>query len=144
MRPNLLVKFLIILVGLTLLSNCTKYGTVVTGSVDNITVGLAVKPAKPTTGDNQFKVLLTDAGGPIQDAAVTVSYFMPAMGSSMPVMQGSAPAAASAPGEYVATLNLPMEGNWTITIMAGIPSKQTVRVQFRIMTGSSRLLFQGE
>ncbi len=124
------------------LAQCQKYGGMTGGVVDGVEVGLAIKPAKPVAGENQFKVMFKDPSGPIQNAKVRVAYFMPAMGT-MPVMQGGAPGAASAPGEYTATLNLPMEGNWTITVRAEIPGKGEIVAAFRIRTGSATVAFEG-
>lgn len=123
---------------------CTQFGEMSKGNVQNgIEVGLALKPAEPRSGDNDFKVSLKGPSGSVENAAVTVTYFMPAMGT-MAAMKGSAQAKPVGSGEYVAALNLPMEGDWTITVSASLPDGQTITARFQIRTGSSSVQFLGQ
>ncbi len=123
---------------------CARFGETGKGAVQNgIEVGLAVKPAEPRVGDNDFKVALKGPSGPIENTAVTVTYFMPAMGT-MAAMKGSASAKPSGSGEYVATLGLPMEGDWTITVDATPPNTHPIAARFHIRTGSAFVQFLGE
>lgn len=104
-------------------------------------VGLSIKPAKPVSGENQFQISLKNEKGPIDGAKVTVDYFMPAMGT-MPEMQGSSAAEPSGKGIYVATMTLPMEGNWTITVRAMPPSGEPLLARFGIRTGAEAITSQ--
>lgn len=137
----ILLAILVIVTGLT---GCgSRYGEPVSGKVEpDITVSLSIQPEKPRAGENKFKVLLKDPNGPIQNANVRVEYFMPAMGT-MPVMQSGSAGTPSSPGEYIATLKLPMEGTWTITVQAEIPGKGKVAAVYGIRTGSQTVTFEG-
>lgn len=123
----------------------SKYGDPVSGKIGNdITVGLAVQPTKPRVGDNGFKVTLQKATAPIENANVQVSYFMPAMGT-MPAMQGSNLAKPTGnKGEYETSLNLPMEGSWTITVTTEVPGQPPIRAEYHLRTGSPSLTFAGD
>ena len=123
----------------------SKYGEPVSGKVGNdITIGLAVQPIKPQAGDNEFKVILQKANAPVENANVQVSYFMPAMGT-MQAMQGSSQAKPTGKqGEYETSLNLPMEGSWTITVTAEVPGQPPIRANYHLRTGTSSITFAGE
>jgi len=123
---------------------CARFGDVAKGKVQNGTeVSLALKPAEPRMGGTDFKVSLQGPNGPIENAPVTVTYFMPAMGM-MAEMKGSTPAKSSGGGEYVATLDLPMEGDWTVIVNASPANAQTITARFQIRTGSSTIRFLGQ
>ncbi len=81
-------------------------------------VEAALRPDPPKEKGNALVVRLADqAGKPVEDAEVTVTYVMPAMGS-MPEMRGTAEVSAKGGGRYDARFDLPMGGSWTLEVKA--------------------------
>lgn len=67
----------------------------------------------PHTGDNPLQLDITDQhGDPAAPDRVSVEPAMPQMGHAVP----PATATAGTPGHYRATVNLPMPGQWEITV----------------------------
>lgn len=75
-------------------------------------------PDPPKTGDNQLEATVKDAGGrPIDDADVTVQFFMPAMPTmNMPPMRSEARLAPAAGGVYRGSGQVMMAGRWDVTV----------------------------
>jgi hypothetical protein len=75
-------------------------------------------PDPPRTGENQFEVRVTDAAGqPIEDAAVTVTFFMPAMPSmNMPAMRNAVTLVPSGNGAYSGAGQVLTAGRWDVTV----------------------------
>ena len=83
-------------------SNSTATGkTVKTGTANNLTVTLATETGVLKDGDNDFTLTFADASGkPVDVGAVSVNFFMPAMGT-MPAMNDAATLTTSGtPGVY--------------------------------------------
>jgi Cu(I)/Ag(I) efflux system membrane fusion protein/cobalt-zinc-cadmium efflux system membrane fusion protein len=80
-------------------------------------------PDPPKTGDNQLEATVKDAGGkPIDDAEVTVQFFMPAMPTmNMPAMKSDAKLAPAGGGVYRGSGQVMMAGRWdaTVTVVRG-------------------------
>jgi RND family efflux transporter MFP subunit len=80
-------------------------------------------PDPPKTGDNQFEAIVTDASGkPVDDADVTVRFYMPAMPTmNMPPMQNETKLSPAGRGVYRGTGQIMMAGQWdtTITVSRG-------------------------
>jgi nitrogen fixation protein FixH len=80
-------------------------------------------PDPPKTGDNQLEATVKDArGNPIDDAEVTVQFFMPAMPTmNMPAMKSDAKLAPAGGGVYRGTGQVMMAGRWdaTVTVVRG-------------------------
>jgi Cu(I)/Ag(I) efflux system membrane fusion protein len=80
-------------------------------------------PDPPKTGDNQLEATVKDAGGrPIDDAEVTVQFFMPAMPTmNMPAMRSEAKLAPAGGGIYRGSGQVMMAGRWdaTVTVVRG-------------------------
>jgi len=78
-------------------------------------------PAK--TGDNELEATVKDAGGkPIDDAEVTVQFFMPAMPTmNMPAMRSEAKLTPAGGGIYRGSGQVMMAGRWdaTVTVVRG-------------------------
>jgi RND family efflux transporter MFP subunit len=78
-------------------------------------------PAK--VGDNQLEAIVKDASGkPIDDADVTVQFFMPAMPTmNMPAMRSEAKLSPAGGGAYRGMGQVMMAGRWdaTVTVMRG-------------------------
>jgi Cu(I)/Ag(I) efflux system membrane fusion protein len=70
------------------------------------------------TGDNALEATVTDSGGKaIDDATVTVQFFMPAMPTmNMPAMRSEATLAAAGSGVYRGTGQIMMAGRWDATV----------------------------
>ncbi len=86
-----------------------------------ITFRTVPEPAK--TGDNQLEATVKDAAGkPIDDAEVTVQFFMPAMPTmNMPAMKSDAKLAPAGGGVYRGNGQVMMAGRWdaTVTVVRG-------------------------
>jgi RND family efflux transporter MFP subunit len=80
-------------------------------------------PDPPKTGDNQLEATVKDATGkPIDDADVTVQFFMPAMPTmNMPAMKSDAKLAPAGGGVYRGSGQVMMAGRWdaTVTVVRG-------------------------
>jgi RND family efflux transporter MFP subunit len=77
-------------------------------------------PDPPKTGDNQFEAVVKDATGkPIDDADVTVQFFMPAMPTmNMPAMHSETKLSSVGGGTYRAPGQVLMSGRWEVTVTA--------------------------
>ena len=86
-----------------------------------ITFRTVPEPAK--TGDNQLEATVKDAAGkPIDDAEVTVQFFMPAMPTmNMPAMKSEAKLTPAGSGVYRGSGQVMMAGRWdaTVTVVRG-------------------------
>jgi Cu(I)/Ag(I) efflux system membrane fusion protein/cobalt-zinc-cadmium efflux system membrane fusion protein len=86
-----------------------------------ITFRTVPDPAK--TGDNELEATVKDAGGkPIDDAEVTVQFFMPAMPTmNMPAMRSEAKLTPAGGGIYRGSGQVMMAGRWdaTVTVVRG-------------------------
>jgi hypothetical protein len=80
-------------------------------------------PDPPKTGDNQLEAVVKDASGkPIDDAQVSVQFYMPAMPTmNMPAMRSEAKLSAAGNGTYRGAGQVMMAGRWdaTVTVTRG-------------------------
>jgi hypothetical protein len=80
-------------------------------------------PDPPKTGENLLEATVKDAGGkPIDDADVSVQFFMPAMPTmNMPAMRSEAKLAPVGGGVYRGNGEVMMAGRWdaTVTVVRG-------------------------
>ena len=80
-------------------------------------------PDPPRTGDNQLEATVRDASGKaIDDADVSVQFFMPAMPTmNMPAMRSEAKLTPAGAGVYIGTGQVMMAGPWeaTVTVVRG-------------------------
>ena len=80
-------------------------------------------PDPPKTGDNQLEATVKDASGkPVDDAEVTVQFFMPAMPTmNMPAMRSEAKLSPAGGGVYRGSGQVMMAGRWdaTVTVTRG-------------------------
>ena len=76
-------------------------------------------PDPPKTGENQLEVTVKDATGkPIDDAEVSVQFFMPAMPTmNMPAMRSEAKLSPAGKGVYRGTGQVMMAGRWDATVI---------------------------
>ena len=96
-------------------------------------IALQPQPAPRRTGENQFEVSVKDESGQtIDDADVSLDFFMPAMPSmKMPEMRSSAKLTPAGKGVYRGKGAIGMAGQWdvTVVVMRGgqrLGSKQTI------------------
>jgi Cu(I)/Ag(I) efflux system membrane fusion protein/cobalt-zinc-cadmium efflux system membrane fusion protein len=86
-------------------------------------IALRTVPDPPTTGENQFEATVTDANGKaIDDAEVSVQFYMPAMPTmSMPAMKSETKLSPAGGGVYRGTGQVMMAGKWdaTVTVTRG-------------------------
>ncbi len=75
-------------------------------------------PDPPRAGRNAFEVSVRgEAGAPLVDGQVRVTFFMPAMPAmNMPAMRESASLAHEGGGVYRGTGTVPRAGNWQVTV----------------------------
>jgi len=89
-------------------------------SPSSASINIVVKttPDPPTTGENQFEVRVSDAGGaPIDNAEVTLQFFMPAMPTmNMPAMRNEVKLPAAGHGVYRGPGQVLMAGRWETTV----------------------------
>lgn len=86
-------------------------------------ITFATVPDPPKTGENQLEATVKDASGkPIDDAEVSVQFFMPAMPiMNMPAMKSDAKLSPAGGGVYRGTGQLMTAGRWdtTVTVTRG-------------------------
>jgi hypothetical protein len=92
-------------------------------------------PEQPRAGDNAVSVRLTATDGTaISDAAVTATYFMPAMPAmSMPEMRDSFELVPQGDGRYSGNVRLSMGGTWMVTVVAKRGEESVARKVFNIV-----------
>jgi hypothetical protein len=127
-----------------LFSSCQNQSPMTKGKVEGYEVGLSTSPAKPVEGSNQFKVFVHDASGkPVNGARVVVEYFM-SPGPNAPLIRGSASARESRGGEYTTEMNLPKEGEWTVSVHVAPPKgNDLLDANFELSTGHYGARFIG-
>ena len=76
-------------------------------------------PETPKMGDNTFEVMVRQNGKPVDDANVSVEFFMPAMPQmNMKEMRTTADLTPAGNGMYRGMDQVMMAGNWDVTVMA--------------------------
>jgi hypothetical protein len=91
-----------------------------TTSTAQVDIVFHTVPDPPKTGDNQLEAVIKDAAGkPIDDAEVSVQFFMPAMPTmNMPAMRSETKLARVGGGAYRAPGQVLMAGRWEVTVTA--------------------------
>ena len=101
----------------------------------SLRVTVTPEPESPRTGENELRIQLADpAGAPVERAEVHVGWKMAAMGS-MPEMVGHAAAERRAPGDYLAQVDLPMNGTWRLEIDVRPAGGEAIRLEGSLTTG---------
>lgn len=105
---------------LTLVTSLAFAAAPQTAKAGKFTVALTTHPAPPTVGENHVTLTVSDGKKPVTGADVSLHLDM--VGMSMPADVKATP--GSEEGQYVATANLSMEGEWkltaTVNAMAGM------------------------
>ncbi len=109
----------------------------VSAQAGRFTVEVTSQPSPPKVGENVLILKITNSGKPLSGAGVSVHLDM----TSMPMPADAQAAASSNAGEYGATINLSMAGQWTIAVavrqMAGMPMAGDGTAHFLIETDKS-------
>jgi Cu(I)/Ag(I) efflux system membrane fusion protein len=97
-------------------------------------VGVAIDPAIPRVGTHQLTVEVLDASrAPIVDVVVDAYAEMAAMGA-MAAMRAPVELELIAPGQLEGVLQLPMRGEWPLTVVIRSPTHGDARLQFDLAT----------
>jgi hypothetical protein len=104
--------------------SCSSGGTGSSGKTiksgpagNNLTATLSSADGVLRNGKNTFTLTFADAGGkPMDVGAVSVNFFMPAMGSMAAMNDPATLTTTGTPGVYSGTVNLQMAGEWQIQI----------------------------
>jgi RND family efflux transporter MFP subunit len=90
-----------------------------TAVVSSTQITFRTVPDPPKTGDNQLEATVKDAAGkPVDDAEVTVQFFMPAMPTmNMPAMRSEAKLAPAGGGMYRGNGQVMTAGRWDATVI---------------------------
>ena len=96
-------------------------------------IGVKTDPSTPRVGDNRLIVDLREPSGNPVSVAIDAYAEMPAMGA-MQAMRVPADLKETAPGRYEGSINLPMRGEWPLTMLFNTPQGQPVRMQFDLAT----------
>jgi hypothetical protein len=91
--------------------------TVKSGTVNNLTVTLATPDGTIKNGANDFTLTFADASGrPVDVGAVSVNFFMPAMGTMAAMNDAATLTTSGTPGIYNGKVKLQMGGEWQVQI----------------------------
>lgn len=103
-------------------------------SAAQIQIAFTTQPSPPRKGDNTVRITLTGPDSkPVNDAKVTVTFFMaamPAMG--MPAEHAQATLTSAGNGAYSGSLQLPSGGSWQVTVTAQHAGQTIATKQFSI------------
>jgi hypothetical protein len=105
------------------------------GAIEELVIDYRGTPNPPHAGDNEVEVTVHQANGrPLQDAEVTVTYYMPAMASmNMPEMRAVFPLTPQGSGRYAGKTQLSMGGTWLITVTVSQAGKRVGRKELTLM-----------
>jgi len=100
-------------------------------AAQNATLVMTTEPTPPRKGSNQISIALHDSfGAPIDDADVSIVFYMPAMPQmGMAAMRRVANASPAGKGVYTATINLDSGGGWQVSVSASKAGQQVAALQ---------------
>ena len=95
------------------------------------TIEMKTEPSPPRKGKNNITLVLRDSfGSPIDDANVSVVFYMPPMAEmGMAAMRRVATASARGNGTYTASINLDSGGGWQVSVSASKAGQQVATLQ---------------
>jgi hypothetical protein len=104
-------------------------------SAERLDIAFRSQPDPLRTGDNTLEVTVRDPKGqPIADAAVTVTFFMPAMPSmNMPAMRNQAKLPPAGGGVYRGSGQVMMAGRWDVTVEVSRGGERLGSRQFAVV-----------
>ena len=89
-----------------------------TATVNNLTITLATDDGVIKRGDEEFTLSFADASGKAVDAgAVSLNFFMPAMGSMSAMNDPATLTTTGTPGVYRGKAKIEMAGEWQVQIV---------------------------
>jgi hypothetical protein len=90
-----------------------------TGTASGADITFKSDPESPRTGDNTFEVMVMQDGKPVDDATVSVEFFMAAMPQmNMAEMRNKTDLKPAGNGVYRGNGQVVMAGSWDVTVMA--------------------------
>lgn len=95
-------------------------GTPQAAATENRALDITFKsePDPPKAGENTFEVTVMRDNQPVNDAEVSVQFYMPAMPEmKMPEMRNTVPLKHESGGRYRGTGNIVMAGKWDVTVI---------------------------
>ena len=109
---------------------CAK-GYEATGKAGSYTVDVEFDKNPPARGENRIEIGITDAAMKlVADATVVVTYLMPSLPGRPPMMEYKT-AATPEGRKYKATVDLSMEGEWTLVVnMTRAGKSETMKFSF--------------
>ena len=111
---------------------CWAGGFEAAGKMDGNTVKVRFDKSHPVLGVNRVEITIADQQSrPVRNVQVNVEYLMPSLPGKPPMMDYLA-AAKLVKDKYVATLTLPMKGEWKmiLSMVTMAETKQTEAVTF--------------
>jgi Cu(I)/Ag(I) efflux system membrane fusion protein len=107
--------------------------------IGELEIGVTTDPTTPLVGDNRLIIELRETGGaPASDVAINAYAEMQAMGT-MPAMRKPAILRNTTPGRYEGKIELPMRGEWPLTIEIKDSNRGDQRLQFDLATNREGL-----
>ncbi len=105
----------------------------------DLEIAIDIEPKTARVGDNKVMIEVRDANGrPVDDIEIDAFAQMAAMGA-MPAMRAPADLKEIQPGRYEGSVELPMRGEWPLTITVKDPLRGDKRVQFDLATDRAGL-----
>ncbi len=119
-----------------------NFGAPVTATAGEWKIATSLDPDPPQQNGNRIRVQLSDAAGkPVDDAQVSITYDMAAMGS-MPEMKSTFDAKPSGAGAYEASFDLPMASSWTMIVDAKA-GERSASARYTLTVGTKGLTVLG-
>ncbi|MHB0935661.1 MAG: efflux RND transporter periplasmic adaptor subunit [Armatimonadota bacterium] len=126
---------ILFIVGLLLTTSLVWAGESVVGTAGKFRVELSSQPSPPSVGENLLIIKVFDGDKPLSGAGVDVHLDM----TSMPMPADTKATAGANPGEYGATVDFSMAGEWTVEVvvqqMAGMKMDGDGTAHFLVETG---------
>ncbi len=126
---------ILLIVGLLLTTSLVWAGESVVGTAGKFRVELSSQPSPPSVGENLLIIKVFDGDKPLSGAGVDVHIDM----TSMPMPADAKATAGANPGEYGATVDFSMAGEWKVEVtvqqMAGMKMDGDGTAHFLVDTG---------
>lgn len=91
--------------------------TIKSTAAGNLTVTLSSPTGELKSGENDLTLTFADASGkPVDVGAVSLNFYMPAMGSMAEMNDAATLTTTNTPGVYRAKVNIEVEGTWEAQI----------------------------
>jgi uncharacterized GH25 family protein len=118
---------------LSAVAACSKQQAADHAAASGTEITFKSDPATPKMGDNTFEVMVMQDGKSVDDAQVSVEFFMPAMPEmKMAEMRTKAELKPAGSGTYRGSGQVMMAGNWQVTVMAMRNGQEIARTQLTV------------